>query len=103
MIALHGTDELEALRARLEEQYEGHTERLARLMGPERRGRGDRGGNPAAKAAAASSSRRALAEIAHALQRMADGTYGRCEGCAAVIPVAHLEQLPANRFCPSCR
>ena len=102
MIALHGTQELEAPRARLEELYEWQTARLAALMGPERRHRG-RQANAAAKAAAASSSRRALAEVARALQRMAEGTYGRCERCASLIPVAHLTDRPADRFCPDCR
>jgi RNA polymerase-binding transcription factor DksA len=104
VIALHATEELEALRAQLEEQYEGHTERLAQLLVPQnpRRGREGRGGNPAATAAALSASRRALAEVARALQRMAEGTYGRCERCTETIPVAHLELRPTDRFCPSC-
>ena len=102
MIALPGTDELEALRARLEEQYEGHTERLAALMGPERRRHG-RPTNAAAKMAAASVSRRALAEVARALQRMADGTYGHCERCTVALPFEQLDLRPADRFCVGCR
>lgn len=102
MITMQGTEELEALRARLEEQYERHTERLAALLGPERRHRG-RQANAAAKAAAASSSRRSLAEAARALQRMAEGTYGHCESCAIVIPIARLEARPADRFCSDCQ
>ena len=105
MIALHETEELEALRARLEEQYEGHTERMAQLLAPQnppKRGRDGRGGNPAATAAALSASRRALTEVARALQRMAEGTYGRCERCTETIPVAQLELRPTERFCPGC-
>ena len=102
MIALHETEELEALRARLEEQYEGHTERMAQLLAPQNPPKRGRAGNPAATAAALSASRRALTEVARALQRMAEGTYGRCERCTETIPVAHLELRPTDRFCPTC-
>jgi DnaK suppressor protein len=40
-----------------------------------------------------------LADIEHALARLDDGTYGRCDVCGAVIDDARLEALPAARFC----
>ena len=49
------------------------------------------------------SSRRALSEIAHALRRMAQGTYGVCERCETAIPAERLEVLPHARFCAPCQ
>ena len=43
-----------------------------------------------------------LAEISAAEQRLADGTYGRCERCGAKIPDARLEARPAARTCVAC-
>jgi len=43
-----------------------------------------------------------LAEIAAAEDRLADGSYGRCEGCGEVIPDARLEARPAARTCVTC-
>jgi RNA polymerase-binding transcription factor DksA len=40
-----------------------------------------------------------LADVQHALQRLDDGTYGRCEACGEPIDDARLEALPAARFC----
>ena len=38
-----------------------------------------------------------LAEVEHALQRVADGTYGTCEECGRPIPDERLEARPATR------
>jgi len=43
-----------------------------------------------------------LAEITAAEERLADGSYGRCERCGAVIPAARLEARPAARTCVTC-
>lgn len=40
-----------------------------------------------------------LAEIEHALERITDGSYGRCEACGAVIDEQRLEAMPATRLC----
>jgi len=40
-----------------------------------------------------------LADVAHALRRLDDGTYGTCEACGRPIGDARLEALPAARFC----
>ncbi len=45
---------------------------------------------------------RAVREIDAALQRLASGKYGICEGCGEKILVARLRVLPATRFCTSC-
>lgn len=40
-----------------------------------------------------------LDEVAHALDKLADGTYGSCEVCGQPIDPARLEAMPAARFC----
>ncbi len=40
-----------------------------------------------------------LADVERALQRLEDGTYGRCEACSEPIEEERLEALPAARFC----
>ncbi len=43
-----------------------------------------------------------IAEIAGALDRIAQGTFGRCEECGAAIPRARLDALPYARHCVGC-
>jgi len=45
--------------------------------------------------------RRTQAELA--MQRLEDGTYGFCEGCAKPIPVARLEVFPSATTCVACK
>jgi RNA polymerase-binding transcription factor DksA len=40
-----------------------------------------------------------LSDIEHALHRLDDGSYGRCEACGEPIGDERLEALPAARFC----
>jgi RNA polymerase-binding protein DksA len=40
-----------------------------------------------------------LADVAHALERLDDGTYGICEACGQPIGDERLEAMPAARFC----
>jgi len=44
----------------------------------------------------------ALDEIADALERIREGTFGRCEECHAAIPKARLHALPYTRHCVAC-
>src|SRR5579875_290414 len=46
--------------------------------------------------------RRALADTEQALDRLAAGSYGRCEQCAAAIPEHQLAVTPEARYCPRC-
>jgi DnaK suppressor protein len=41
--------------------------------------------------------------IAHALVRIGDGTYGRCEECDEHISAKRLAALPWARFCVDCQ
>ena len=43
--------------------------------------------------------RETLDEVALALSRLEDGTYGQCEVCGQAIQPARLEAMPATRFC----
>lgn len=43
-----------------------------------------------------------LTEIEAAMRRMDVGQYGRCEGCAALIPYDQLRGQPDRRQCASC-
>ncbi len=40
-----------------------------------------------------------LDEVAQALGRLEEGTYGTCEVCGVVIAPARLEAMPATRYC----
>jgi DnaK suppressor protein len=46
---------------------------------------------------------RELARIENALQRMREGQYGVCEGCATIIPLARLNALPYAALCIKCQ
>lgn len=43
------------------------------------------------------------AQYEHALARLADGTYGFCEGCGEPIPVERLEIFPSATTCVTCK
>jgi len=40
-----------------------------------------------------------LADVELALDRLGDGTYGRCETCGQVLSEDELETAPAGRYC----
>jgi RNA polymerase-binding transcription factor DksA len=46
--------------------------------------------------------RRKLADVEEALDRLAAGTFGRCEQCHMPIPVSLLAACPDRRYCPGC-
>ena len=46
---------------------------------------------------------RELARIDEALDRMAEGNYGICEGCKQNIPMARLQALPYATCCIDCK
>lgn len=47
--------------------------------------------------------REKLQQIEAALQRIADGTYGKCSNCPGEIPLARLEAMPEAELCLSCK
>ena len=46
---------------------------------------------------------RELAQIEHALRRIAAGAYGRCEGCGCKISAGRLSVLPCTSCCIDCQ
>jgi DnaK suppressor protein len=44
-----------------------------------------------------------LAEVEHALDKIAKGTYGLCDSCGETIPAARLEIFPQTGFCAGCK
>jgi DnaK suppressor protein len=48
------------------------------------------------------SENRYLYRIEDAIQRIEDGTYGKCELCGTVIGTKRLTALPYTRFCIDC-
>lgn len=41
-------------------------------------------------------------DVEHALKRLENRTYGRCEGCGVPIPFERLEAIPWARLCVAC-
>lgn len=48
------------------------------------------------------SERKLVREIDEALRRIADGTYGICQGNGEQIPIARLEAIPWAKYCVAC-
>jgi DnaK suppressor protein len=48
-------------------------------------------------------SEQVLSEIDVALQRIEEGTYGRCVNCAGEIPLARLDAYPWASLCIDCK
>jgi DnaK suppressor protein len=97
-------DEFAVLRMALEERFELHTGQLIELTRSILDG-GETGGGLDRESAAAMTvaSRQALADVTDALRRMAEGSYGTCEGCQGEIPRGRLAALPHARFCMRCQ
>ncbi|URM89136.1 TraR/DksA C4-type zinc finger protein [Streptomyces sp. MRC013] len=86
-------------RQRLEHERES---RLAQLKAIDAAGVGQQAADDLL-AAQRDSARRVLKEIDAAFERLADGTYGDCQGCGRAIPAERLEILPYTRHCVGCR
>jgi len=93
-------DPIESLRDALEAQFQQNTDRLTELTVRLRHTDGARDGE--GDRAALVAARRAVAETAHALRRMAEGSYGICDRCRTRIPLNRLRALPHTRFCRTC-
>jgi DnaK suppressor protein len=46
---------------------------------------------------------RELSNVEAALEKMREGSYGKCEGCAGNIPVVRLQALPYAVHCIQCQ
>ncbi|WP_121257619.1 TraR/DksA family transcriptional regulator [Nocardioides ferulae] len=45
---------------------------------------------------------RILREVLDALDRLDDGSFGTCQGCAALIPLERLQRRPWDTHCGGC-
>jgi RNA polymerase-binding transcription factor len=97
-----GHDPVELFRDVLEEQFQRHADQLGELISCTRQP--DRGGyDEETLIARTVSSRRALADTAAALRRIAEDTYGTCKRCAGSIPLERLHAVPQTPFCLPCQ
>ncbi len=103
----------DAVASHLRAQRERLAGEIARLTAPPEAGAtvsfGKRVGDGTTEAveristtATARSLAASLAEVDRALAKLADGTYGTCDGCGAAIPAARLEARPATATCIEC-
>ena len=46
---------------------------------------------------------RELASVEAALEKVRNGTYGKCEGCGEDIPLIRLQALPYATYCIACQ
>ena len=47
--------------------------------------------------------REQISEVKRALEKVANGTYGLCDGCGSAIPPERLEVIPQTSLCLSCK
>ncbi|GLW48789.1 molecular chaperone DnaK [Streptomyces sp. NBRC 14336] len=94
-----GSERLTAHEARQRLEHE-RTTRLAQLRAIEEAGRD---ATEQVLVAQKETVERVLKEVDAAFERVEDGSYGVCQGCAKPIPVERLEILPYTRFCVPCQ
>ena len=98
---------LEDLNAEYEDAVsQNHQLRLVEIGDAAGDDQADSGSKTAERDAASSLIRTLLdrrTQAEHAMQRLEDGTYGYCEGCAKPIPVERLTVFPSATSCVSCK
>lgn len=95
-------DQVSEFRAALCEQRQFRLEQLAQLADEQTVG-ADRSGALEVTAALKRAAAHALSEVARALSRLEDGSFGRCLGCGQFINPERLEILPAAALCMACQ
>ncbi|NBE94663.1 TraR/DksA family transcriptional regulator [Nonomuraea sp. KC401] len=92
----------ETLRQELQEQLARRSNQLAGLQAAASEGSGadDTWQELLVNIAAAD---RAIAELGQALERLSEGTYGRCSHCETGIPFERLKIRPLARYCIGCQ
>ncbi|GAA2575434.1 hypothetical protein GCM10010399_01130 [Dactylosporangium fulvum] len=94
-------DELAVLRMMLEDHYDRHRTQLTVLRQQEAL-LGSEDAHATAAATLTATTRRALGDIARALERLRHDNYGVCDGCGQDIAIDDLARRPATRHCPRC-
>jgi len=111
------TTDFETLRSRLESERKRLTEELEQLRADSSPAGDSREGSPFGKKEEGATESfelekrlalekrilDSLAEIEHALDKFADGSYGRCDSCGQLIEPARLEALPQATMCLECK
>ena len=99
-----------AERKRLEAEIATAVEDLNELLRDSGEGSGDDQADAGSKTferehemSVANNSRDLLIQVEHALQRIADGTYGTCESCGLPIGKMRLEAFPRATLCVDCK
>lgn len=103
-------DELEADVSRLTKELTGIEHEIADLISDSGDGAGDDQADAGAKSferehefSLADNSRQMLEQSEHALERIADGTYGVCENCETPIGKLRLQAFPRATLCLQCK
>lgn len=103
-------DELEADVAKLTSELAGMEHEMADLISDSGDGAGDDHADAGAKSferehefSLADNSRQMLEQSEHALDRIADGTYGICEDCGTPIGKLRLQAFPRATLCMQCK
>lgn len=110
-------EELDAVRIELEEdvvrltsELSGFETEILGLMGESGDGAGDDQADVGTKTferehefSLAQNSRDMLIQSQHALERIADGTYGQCESCGNPIGKLRLQAFPRATLCMACK
>lgn len=94
--------QLQSLRQDLETQLEQHRRHLQGLREQEQDSNGA-DGTWQELVVSITTAERAVAELSQAINRLADGTYGRCSHCQAPIPFDRLKVRPLARTCIQCQ
>jgi DnaK suppressor protein len=105
-IASHGTVQrsaktMDLLRMMLEDEYAVQTARLTQLTMSAQMPR-RAGYDQQTLDALTASTRQRIADTAHALKRMSEGTYGVCADCHMPIPLGRLHNVPEATHCALC-
>lgn len=102
--------ELDSEVARLREDIEAAESDLVDLMRDHADGAGDDQADQGAKTfereqeiSLANNARAMLVQNLHALERLEDGSYGRCESCGNAIGKMRLQAYPRATQCVSCK
>ena len=102
---------LQSIRKELEKQRETLLERIheeqeyLRLdeANPDRTDLAQEYSSAERRAALLSQMEESLQEVDDALERLDDGTYGKCTNCGKPIPAARLEAIPQTPYCVNCQ
>jgi len=92
--------QLAMFRDQLDEQVRFRTSQLRRLR---EQAQHHAGGSDEIEQSLTTAARAALRDLTHALQRLADGTYGWCIDCGDRLPIERLEVVPQVARCLSCQ